>query len=148
MAGRQCVVCVTRLRAYWSCCRPAPSVVAFTPAGQIKASWDFATTGYQPQITLAQAAGIWLLEQASDPGRLEVHLVGIDGAKFRRPAVPGDQLRLEEERKGLVAANDRLRRWEHIFHQTEWAVATIHATRANNCWSTKGEGPCSITNEP
>src|SRR6187455_891969 len=44
---------------------------------------------------LAQAAGIWLLQDAPDPGRLEVHLVGIDDAKFRRPAVPGDQLRLE-----------------------------------------------------
>ena len=45
--------------------------------------------------SLAQAAGIWLLQDAPDPGRLEVHLVGIDDAKFRRPAVPGDQLRLE-----------------------------------------------------
>jgi UDP-N-acetylglucosamine acyltransferase len=44
---------------------------------------------------LAQAAGIWLLQDAPDPRRLEVHLVGIDDAKFRRPAVPGDQLRLE-----------------------------------------------------
>jgi UDP-N-acetylglucosamine acyltransferase len=44
---------------------------------------------------LAQAAGIWLLEQAEDPRQLEVHVVGIDEAKFRRPAVPGDQLRLE-----------------------------------------------------
>jgi UDP-N-acetylglucosamine acyltransferase len=44
---------------------------------------------------LAQAAGIWLLHDAPDPRRLEVHLVGIDDAKFRRPAVPGDQLRLE-----------------------------------------------------
>jgi len=45
--------------------------------------------------SLAQAAGIWLLKDAPDPRRLEVHVVGIDGAKFRRPAVPGDQLRLE-----------------------------------------------------
>ena len=44
---------------------------------------------------LAQAAGIWLLKDAPDPRRLEVHVVGIDEAKFRRPAVPGDQLRLE-----------------------------------------------------
>ena len=44
---------------------------------------------------LAQAAGIWLLKNAPDPRRLEVHVVGIDEAKFRRPAVPGDQLRLE-----------------------------------------------------
>jgi len=45
--------------------------------------------------SLAQAAGIWLLHEAADPGRLEVHVVGIDDAKFRRPALPGDQLRLE-----------------------------------------------------
>lgn len=44
---------------------------------------------------LAQAAGIWLLREAADPGHVEIHVVGIDGAKFRRPAVPGDQLRLE-----------------------------------------------------
>jgi UDP-N-acetylglucosamine acyltransferase len=45
--------------------------------------------------SLAQAAGLWLLREAQDPSTLEVHLVGIDDAKFRRPAVPGDQLRLE-----------------------------------------------------
>jgi UDP-N-acetylglucosamine acyltransferase len=45
--------------------------------------------------SLAQAAGIWLLKNATDPRGLEVHVVGIDQAKFRRPAVPGDQLRLE-----------------------------------------------------
>jgi UDP-N-acetylglucosamine acyltransferase len=45
--------------------------------------------------SLAQTAGIWLLKNAPDPGRLEVHVVGIDEAKFRRPVVPGDQLRLE-----------------------------------------------------
>ncbi len=46
---------------------------------------------------LAQAAGIWLLEDAPDPSRLVVHVVGIDGAKFRRPVLPGDKLRLEIE---------------------------------------------------
>ena len=46
---------------------------------------------------LAQAAGIWLLEDAPDPSRLVVHVVGIDGAKFRRPVLPGDRLRLEVE---------------------------------------------------
>jgi len=44
---------------------------------------------------LAQAAGIWLLKGSQDPGSTEVHVVGIDDAKFRRPAVPGDQLRLD-----------------------------------------------------
>jgi UDP-N-acetylglucosamine acyltransferase len=45
--------------------------------------------------SLAQAAGIWLLNNAPDPARVEVHVVGIDGAKFRRPVTPGDQLHLE-----------------------------------------------------
>lgn len=44
---------------------------------------------------LAQAAGIWLLEQAEDAHALEVHVVGIDDAKFRKRVVPGDELRLE-----------------------------------------------------
>ncbi len=47
--------------------------------------------------SLAQAAGIWLLKQAPDPGRIEIRVVGIDEAKFRRPVVPGDNLRLEVE---------------------------------------------------
>jgi UDP-N-acetylglucosamine acyltransferase len=45
--------------------------------------------------SLAQAAGIWLLRAAPDPGRVEIQVVGIDEAKFRRPVTPGDQLRLE-----------------------------------------------------
>lgn len=44
--------------------------------------------------SLAQAAGIWLLKAAPDPSRIEVHVVGIDDAKFRRPVTPGDHLRL------------------------------------------------------
>jgi UDP-N-acetylglucosamine acyltransferase len=66
---------------------------------------------------LAQAAGIWLLRDAPDPGRLEVHLVGIDDAKFRRPAVPGDQLRLEvrvlHRRGALCRMRGEVRSGEH-----------------------------------
>jgi UDP-N-acetylglucosamine acyltransferase len=55
---------------------------------------------------LAQAAGIWLLRESPDPAALEVQLVGIDDAKFRRPVVPGDRLQLEvvllRRRGGLV----------------------------------------------
>ena len=47
--------------------------------------------------SLAQAAGIWLLKTAPDPRQVEIRVVGIDDAKFRRPVVPGDQLRLEVE---------------------------------------------------
>lgn len=45
--------------------------------------------------SLAQAAGIWLLNEAKDPSLLEVHVVGIDGAKFRRQVVPGDRLSID-----------------------------------------------------
>jgi UDP-N-acetylglucosamine acyltransferase len=56
--------------------------------------------------SLAQAAGIWLLTTAPDPRALEIRVVGFDDAKFRRPVVPGDQLRLEiqlERRRGALA---------------------------------------------
>ncbi len=66
---------------------------------------------------LAQAAGIWLLQSAADPRLTEVHLVGIDEAKFRRPVVPGDQLRLEVKilhRRGtLVRVRGEVRSGEH-----------------------------------
>jgi UDP-N-acetylglucosamine acyltransferase len=45
--------------------------------------------------SLAQAGGIWILKAAPDPRGLMVHVVGIDEVKFRRPVVPGDQLRVE-----------------------------------------------------
>lgn len=47
--------------------------------------------------SLAQAAGIWLLKTAPDPRGVEIRVVGIDDAKFRRPVVPGDRLHLEVE---------------------------------------------------
>jgi UDP-N-acetylglucosamine acyltransferase len=56
--------------------------------------------------SLAQAAGIWLLKTAPDPRAVEIRVVGFDDTKFRRPVVPGDQLRLEvqlEQRRGGLA---------------------------------------------
>jgi UDP-N-acetylglucosamine acyltransferase len=66
---------------------------------------------------LAQTAGIWLLQTAADPRLTEVHLVGIDEAKFRRPVVPGDQLRLEvrilHRRGALCRVRGEVRAGEH-----------------------------------
>jgi UDP-N-acetylglucosamine acyltransferase len=56
--------------------------------------------------SLAQAAGIWLLKTAQDPRAVEIRVVGFDDTRFRRPVVPGDQLRLEvqlERRRGELA---------------------------------------------
>lgn len=46
---------------------------------------------------LAQAGGVLSLKSLPPGGRPVVYLTGVDGAKFRRPVLPGDQLRLEVE---------------------------------------------------
>lgn len=46
---------------------------------------------------MAQAGGILLFHSLPDPGNKLVFLSKVDNAKFRRPVVPGDQLRLEVE---------------------------------------------------
>jgi beta-hydroxyacyl-ACP dehydratase FabZ len=55
---------------------------------------------------MAQTAGVLVLKSLPDRENKLVLLVSIDGAKFRRPVVPGDQLRIEMvviKRKGSVA---------------------------------------------
>ena len=55
---------------------------------------------------MAQAAGVLVLKSIPDRDRKLVLLVAIESAKFRRPVVPGDQLRLEMaviKRKASVA---------------------------------------------
>jgi len=44
---------------------------------------------------LAQVGGLLAFKSLGPAGRPVVYLTGIDGAKFRKPVVPGDILRLE-----------------------------------------------------
>ena len=44
---------------------------------------------------LAQAAGVLIMLEVEDRSRKLVYFTGIDECRFRRPVVPGDQLRLE-----------------------------------------------------
>ena len=48
---------------------------------------------------LAQAAALFSFADAGAPNlastKIAYYLVGVDGARFRRPVVPGDQLRME-----------------------------------------------------
>jgi len=44
---------------------------------------------------MAQTAGVLMLASLPDRETKLVFFTGIDGAKFRKPVVPGDQLRLE-----------------------------------------------------
>lgn len=46
---------------------------------------------------MAQVAGVGLLGTVPDPEKKVLLMAGVDRAKFRRPVVPGDQLRIEAE---------------------------------------------------
>lgn len=55
---------------------------------------------------MAQVAGVLVLSQLEDRAKKIVLLVSIEEAKFRRPVVPGDQLRIDmrfTKRKTTVA---------------------------------------------
>ena len=46
---------------------------------------------------MAQAGGVLVFKSGGTVGKTVMYLTGIDEAKFRKPVVPGDQLRLEIE---------------------------------------------------
>jgi 3-hydroxyacyl-[acyl-carrier-protein] dehydratase len=45
--------------------------------------------------SMAQAGGLLLLQEVADRENKLLYFVAIDNARFRRPVIPGDQLRLE-----------------------------------------------------
>src|SRR3569623_2742309 len=55
---------------------------------------------------LAQTAGVQVLSTIPERDKMIVFLVSVDSARFRKPVVPGDQLRIDMKvirRKGTVA---------------------------------------------
>jgi 3-hydroxyacyl-[acyl-carrier-protein] dehydratase len=58
---------------------------------------------------MAQAGALLLLGEIEDRGSKLIYFTGIDEARFRRPVVPGDQLRLTVEVLKLRARNCKLR---------------------------------------
>jgi 3-hydroxyacyl-[acyl-carrier-protein] dehydratase len=54
---------------------------------------------------MAQVAGVGLLGVIPESRRKLLYLTGVDRCKFRRPVVPGDQLRIEAE---IVSLKTRL----------------------------------------
>jgi UDP-3-O-[3-hydroxymyristoyl] N-acetylglucosamine deacetylase/3-hydroxyacyl-[acyl-carrier-protein] dehydratase len=50
---------------------------------------------------MAQAGGVLLMNSVDDPKNYLVYFTRVDNAKFRRPVLPGDQLRFELELKSL-----------------------------------------------
>ncbi len=57
---------------------------------------------------MAQAGGILLLHDVKERGSKLVYFMSIDRAKFRRPVVPGDQIRYEVEILRLRATTCKL----------------------------------------
>jgi beta-hydroxyacyl-ACP dehydratase FabZ len=57
---------------------------------------------------MAQAGGILLLQDDPDRERKLLYFLAIDRARFRRPVVPGDQVRFEVEVLRLKTAHCRL----------------------------------------
>jgi 3-hydroxyacyl-[acyl-carrier-protein] dehydratase len=57
---------------------------------------------------LAQAGGVLLLHDMPDRTKKLLYFTGIERARFRRPVVPGDQVRLEIEILNLRATFCRL----------------------------------------
>jgi beta-hydroxyacyl-ACP dehydratase FabZ len=46
---------------------------------------------------MAQTGGLLLMDQIPDRGAKVVYFMALDNVKFRKPVVPGDQLRMEVE---------------------------------------------------
>jgi UDP-3-O-[3-hydroxymyristoyl] N-acetylglucosamine deacetylase / 3-hydroxyacyl-[acyl-carrier-protein] dehydratase len=46
---------------------------------------------------MAQTGGLLLMDQIPDREKKVVYFMGIDGVRFRKPVLPGDQLRMEVE---------------------------------------------------
>lgn len=57
---------------------------------------------------MAQAGGILLLHDRPDDKDDLVYLAGVDRARFRRPVVPGDQVRYEVEVEALRSSFSKL----------------------------------------
>jgi len=58
---------------------------------------------------LAQAGAVLLLGDVPDRGSKLIYFTGIDEARFRRPVVPGDQLRLQMDVLKLRSRNCKMR---------------------------------------
>ncbi len=58
---------------------------------------------------MAQAAGLLLLHEIEDRDRRILFFSGIEKARFRRPVVPGDRIRMEVESLRLRTVHSRFR---------------------------------------
>jgi UDP-3-O-[3-hydroxymyristoyl] N-acetylglucosamine deacetylase/3-hydroxyacyl-[acyl-carrier-protein] dehydratase len=69
---------------------------------------------------MAQVGGILLLSTVDTPEKYLVYFIGIDKAKFRKPVVPGDQIRFELE---MISLRKRFCKMKGIAHVDGQIVA-------------------------
>lgn len=81
---------------------------------------------------IAQAGGILLLIEVEDRTKVVVFLTGIERAKFRRPVVPGDQLRLEIKVTGWRPNAIRVEGMAYVGDDCVAEVTITSAIRAAN----------------
>jgi len=74
---------------------------------------------------MAQVGGILLLSSVDYPEKYLVYFIGIDKARFRKPVVPGDQLRFELE---MVALKKRFCKMKGIAYVDDQVVAEAELT--------------------
>ena len=58
---------------------------------------------------MAQVGGLLLLNSVEDPNDKLMYFMGIDGARFRRPVTPGDQLKFRLTLLKLKAGTSKMR---------------------------------------
>ena len=63
---------------------------------------------------MAQVGGMLLMDELKDPPPKVVYFMALDNVKFRRPVVPGDQLRSEVEVVQLRGRNCRLKGMAYV----------------------------------
>jgi 3-hydroxyacyl-[acyl-carrier-protein] dehydratase len=101
---------------------------------------------------IAQAGGALLLTEVEDRSDKLIMFTGIERAKFRRPVVPGDQLRIEVEVKGWRAMARMIAvRMEGLVYVDGKKVAEaivscqlVDSSRGRNT-SSDGAGPAAST---
>jgi len=58
---------------------------------------------------MAQVGGLMLFDSVDDPSNWLVYFGGIDKVRFRKPIMPGDQVRFELEMQGIRGRLCRMR---------------------------------------
>src|SRR5271163_3376382 len=102
---------------------------------------------------MAQAGCILLLNEVADREKKLVLFSGIDGAKFRRPITPGDQLRIEVEVLSFRSRGGRMEGKAYVDGKLACeatltcAVVPRQSRSAASPTSTKSEPPEAVTAE-